>query len=393
MYFGYFEKPLPPRIPECIRNTPLPFFSGLNGSLRQGHWGEWMFCSGFGKSRAGETLRPEGVGVTRPTTTPTRESASSKETTAPPWPMFRSPMDPANPERKPPLRYEGKIYRPWMEMDSILIQTTIGCTHNRCTFCDMYRDRKFRVRPLEEVGEDIDTARDWFGRIDSMFLTDGNVLATPTEYLHAILKKIETTIPECRSVSLYASFNDIRRKSAEELAMLREAGLRTAYVGLESGDPETLERIHKRMTAEQAVEGMEKARAAGIGVLVSLILGLGGKDRSEIHARRTVDLLNRLRPGQIAVLSLAVQPGTPLAEDVRTGKFVQATPSQILEEERILLENLGDFETIYWGDHVSNITPKRGRLPAARKAFLEQIERDIVEHPVTRLAVLPVEPW
>lgn len=291
------------------------------------------------------------------------------------------------------MRYEGKIYRPWMEMDSILIQTTIGCTHNRCTFCDMYRDRNFRIRPLDEVLEDIDTARDWFGRIDSMFLTDGNVLAMPTGDLHAILEKIEGTIPECGSVSLYASFNDIRRKSAEELARLRNAGLRTAYVGLESGDPETLERIHKRMTTDQAAEGMEKARAAGIDVLVSLILGLGGKERSEIHARRTADLLNRLRPGQIAVLSLAVQPGTPLAEEVRAGKFVQATPSQILEEERILLENMDDFETVYWGDHVGNITPKRGRLPAARKKFLGQIERDLAENPVTRLAVLPVEPW
>lgn len=291
------------------------------------------------------------------------------------------------------MRYEGKIYRPWMEMDSILIQTTIGCTHNRCTFCDMYRDRKFRIRPLAEVLEDIDTARDWFGRIDSMFLTDGNVLAIPTGDLHAILEKIETTIPECRSVSLYAGFNDIRRKSAEELALLRKTGLRTAYVGLESGDPETLVRIDKRMTPEQAVEGMEKARAAGIDVLVSLILGLGGKERSKIHARRTADLLNRLRPDQIAVLSLAVQPGTPLAEDVRAGEFVQATPSQILEEERILLATLGDFETVYWGDHVSNITPKRGRLPAARKKFLGQIERDLAEHPVTRLDVLPVEPW
>jgi hypothetical protein len=138
---------------------------------------------------------------------------------------------------------------------------------------------------------------------------------------------------------------------------------------------------------------MEKARAAGIDVLVSLILGLGGKERSEVHARRTADLLNRLRPGQIAVLSLAVQPGTPLAEEVRAGKFVQATPSQILEEERILLGNLEDFETVYWGDHVGNITPKRGRLPAARKKFLGQIERDLAENPVTRLAVLPVEPW
>jgi hypothetical protein len=309
-------------------------------------------------------------------------------------PTFRLPPSFSRlPKKDAPVRYEGKIYRPWMEMDSILIQTTIGCTHNRCTFCDMYRDRKFRIRPPAEVLEDIETARDWFGRIDSMFLTDGNVLAIPTGDLHAILEKIETTIPECRSVSLYASFNDIRRKSAEELTRLRNAGLRTAYVGLESGDPETLARIDKRMTPEQAVEGMEKARAAGIEVLVSLILGLGGEERSEIHARRTADLLNRLRPDQIAVLSLAVQPGTPLAEDVQTGKFVQATPSQILEEERILLESLDDFETVYWGDHVSNITPKRGRLPAARKAFLEQIERDLAEHPVTRLAVLPVEPW
>lgn len=291
------------------------------------------------------------------------------------------------------MYYEGKVYRPWIEANSLLIQTTLGCTHNKCTFCDMFREKQFRIRELEGIFRDIDEARSSFRRIESIFLIDGNVLALKTSFLIKILEKITLTIPECSKISLYAGLNDLRRKSVEELKQLKQAGLAMAYTGLESGDGLTLERIKKGLTPAQAEAGMAKAKAAGIEVLVSIIFGIGGKERSREHIVETTRLLNIMKPEQIAPMALTVQPGTELEQQVETGKFSQATPLQILEEEKYLLENLKDFETIYWGDHGNNIVSSKGRLPASREQFLGRIDHAIANHPITRQEVLLTSPW
>lgn len=291
------------------------------------------------------------------------------------------------------MYYEGKVYRPWIEANSLLIQTTLGCTHNKCTFCDMFREKRFRIRDIEGISRDIDEARDRFGHIGSIFLIDGNVLALKTEFLIEILTKITETIPECSKISLYAGLNDLRRKSIEELRELQQAGLSMAYTGLESGDPVTLERIKKGLTPKQAEQGMAKAKAAGIEILVSIIFGIGGRERSRTHIADTTRLLNIMEPEQIAPMALTIQPGTELAAQVETGEFVQATPLQILEEEKYLLEHLADFETIYWGDHGNNIVSSKGRLPASRQQFLGKIDHAIATHPVTHQEILQTSPW
>lgn len=291
------------------------------------------------------------------------------------------------------MNYEGKIYRPWMEANSLLIQTTLGCTHNKCTFCDMFREKRFRIRKIEEIFKDIDEARQTFPHIRSIFLIDGNVLALKTEFLLKILNKITATFPECSKIALYAGLNDLRRKSVEALKELKQAGLTIAYTGLESGDPATLERIKKGLTPEQAEKGMARARAAGIDILVSIIFGIGGKDRSREHIVKTTRLLNVMKPEQIAPMALTIQPGTELAQQVETGEFIQATPLQILEEEKYLLENLSGFETIYWGDHGNNIVSSRGILPESRDRFVDKIDHAIASHPVTEQEVLRTSPW
>ncbi len=291
------------------------------------------------------------------------------------------------------MNYEGKVYRPWPEANSLLIQTTLGCTHNSCTFCDMFREKRFRVRKIEEIYADIDDASNRFRQIASIFLIDGNVLALSTVFLLKILRKIASSFPECSKVSLYSGLNDLRRKSVEELTALKEAGLTMAYTGLESGDRLILERIKKGLTPEQALEGMAKAKAAGIDILVSIIFGIGGKERAREHIVETTKLLNRMAPEAIAPMALTIQPGTELARQVEANEFIQATPLQILEEERYLLENLANFDTMYWGDHGNNIVASRGRLPAARRVFLERIAHAIAHHPVTEQAVLPTSPW
>ncbi|MGI9535991.1 MAG: radical SAM protein [Desulfocapsaceae bacterium] len=290
------------------------------------------------------------------------------------------------------MYYEGKVYRPWMEADSLLIQTTLGCTHNKCTFCDMFREKRFRIRDIEGILGDIDEARNTFRHIRSIFLVDGNVLALKTEFLLKVLTKITSTIPECSKISLYAGLNDFRRKSTAELKELKQAGLSIAYTGLESGDPVTLERIKKGLTPEQAKEGMAKAKAAGIEVLISIIFGIGGRQRSRKHIVETTGLLNILKPDQLAPMALTIQPGTELEDQVRTGEFIQANPLQILEEEKYLLENI-DFDTIYWGDHGNNIVSSKGRLPESRELFLGRIDQAIANHPVTKQEILLTSPW
>lgn len=291
------------------------------------------------------------------------------------------------------MYYEGKVYRPWPEVNSLLIQTTLGCTHNKCTFCDMFREKRFRIRKIDQIFKDIDEARARFRHIESLFLIDGNVLALKTEFLLKILGKITSTFPECSKISLYAGLNDLRRKSIEELTELKKAGLTMAYTGLESGDRVILERIKKGLTPEQAREGMAKAKTAGIEVLVSVIFGIGGKERSREHIVETTRLLNLMAPEQIAPMALAVQPGTELADQVETGDFIQATPLQILEEEKYLLEYLANFDTMYWGDHANNIVSLKGRLPASRERFLKEIGQAMARHPVTEQEVLLTSPW
>jgi radical SAM superfamily enzyme YgiQ (UPF0313 family) len=291
------------------------------------------------------------------------------------------------------MYYEGRVYRPWMEANSLLIQTTLGCTHNKCTFCDMFREKRFRIREIEEIFKDIDEARSTFRHVGSIFLIDGNVLALKTEFLLRIFDKITSTFPEYSRIALYAGLNDLRRKSVQELKELRHSGLTLAYTGLESGDRVTLERIKKGLTPEQAEKGMAKAKAADIDILVSIIFGIGGKERSREHIVETTRLLNTMKPEQIAPMALAVQPGAELAKQVETGEFIQATPLQILEEEKYLLANLANFETIYWGDHGNNIVSSKGVLPESRELFLGKIDHAIASNPVTKQGVHLTSPW
>ena len=257
----------------------------------------------------------------------------------------------------------------------------------------MFREKRFRVRKIEEISIDIDEARRMYPHVRSIFLIDGNVLALKTGFLLNILGKITSTFPECLKIALYAGLNDLRRKSVEDLKKLKQAGLTLAYTGLESGDRVTLERIKKGLTPEQAEEGMAKAKAAGIDILVSIIFGIGGKERSREHIVETTRLLNIMKPEQIAPMALTIQPATILAKQVETEAFIQATPLQILEEEKYLLENLAGFETIYWGDHGNNIVSSRGMLPESRKLFLGKIDHAIATHPVTEHEVLLTSPW
>ena len=291
------------------------------------------------------------------------------------------------------MRYEGKVYRPWTEANSILLQVTYGCSNNNCTFCTMFSDKKFKVRPIDEVFEDIEGLAKYYPDAESMFLVDGNAMVLKTSHLLKIVEKIKATFPHLQNLALYSELNDLRRKSVEELTQLREAGVTMVYSGLESGDPVVLEKIKKSMTVEQAIEGMEKAKASGIRVLLSFIFGLGGTERSRVHIEETTKLLNILQPEEIAPMALAIQPGSVLGDELRAGEFTQATPRQILEEEKHLLENMGDFECYYWGDHGNNMAPQRGMMPYNRENFLKKVNLAFTTHPAIDNEVLHTFAW
>ncbi|CAM3820643.1 radical SAM protein [Parendozoicomonas haliclonae] len=292
------------------------------------------------------------------------------------------------------MRYEGKIYRPWPEAESVLLQVTLGCSVNTCTFCSMFRDKTFSIRELDAIFQDIEGLRRYYPEVKSLFLIDGNVLVIPTDKLLKILNKITDTFPEIENIAMYAGFNDLRRKSVDELKALKAAGLCMVYTGLESGDPVIIERINKRgMTHDRIKEGMAKAREAGIRVLASFIFGLGGRERSREHIEATTRLLNEIQPDEIAPMALAIQPGTEMEDDIRTGRFLMPSPLQVLEEEQYLLDNLEDFPCYYWGDHGNNISPMRGMLPQNRNAFRERIAFHIANNPVTKKEVIETYAW
>lgn len=291
------------------------------------------------------------------------------------------------------MKYEGAVYRPWIEAQSILLQVTIGCSNNNCTFCTMFSDKKFRKRELEEVFKDIETLYSYYPHAQSIFLTDGNVMVLGTTYLLKVIQKIKATFPQMQNIALYSELNDLRRKSVEELKALKDAGLDKAYVGLESGDAKVLENIQKNMTPQEAIEGAQKAKEAGIKVLQSFIFGLGGRTRSKEHIKETTRLLNIMKPEEIAPMALTVQPGSVLEKELLSGTFIQATPLQILEEEQYLLENLEDFEMYYWGDHGNNIFPQKGYLPLMKNRFLDNIHTTIQTHPIVKEEVLHTFAW
>ncbi len=290
------------------------------------------------------------------------------------------------------MNFEGKVYRPWTEANSVLIQVTLGCSINTCTFCNMFSDKRFQVRDIEEVFRDIEQTRLAYPYVPSIFLIDGNVLAARTDYLLKVLEKVKTTFPECQKISLYGGLNDVRRKSVSELKELKSAGMDMIYSGLESGDGVVLERIQKHMTPKQALEGMALIKDAGIETLLSFIFGLGGRERSTEHIVNTTNLLNQMQPEQIAPMALAVQPGTVMEQEVARGEFILPTEMQILTEEKYLLENL-KFDTFYWGDHGNNVVSQRGLLPQFQQQFLDRVNLKIQSNPLAEDKVIQTFAW
>lgn len=262
------------------------------------------------------------------------------------------------------MEYEGNVYRPPSEAYSLIVQATIGCSHNKCTFCSMYKDKQFRIRPAEDVISDFREARSLYRTIGRIFLADGDALVLETDKILLLLREIKNLFPECERVSIYGNPKDVLRKTHEELVSLRENGLGIIYIGAESGDDEVLKRVKKGADSDEIITAIRRAEDAEIQASVTFISGLGGTSLSERHALGIARIINESRPSFAALLTLLLDPGASMYEDLEAGRFEFMTPEQIAEETLLLLSQARPkAECVFRSNHASNYVPLKGTLP------------------------------
>ena len=276
------------------------------------------------------------------------------------------------------MRYDSDLlYRPPGEWKSYLLQCTIGCSNNQCTFCGMYKEKKFRIRPTQEILEDIDMARAYYGPgLQRVFLMDGDAIIIKTEDLLRILRKLYDTFPALEKVTLYAGPRSTLSKTPEELKALHDAGLSRAYLGVESGSDAVLKFIHKGVNAQQMLQAGQRLVEAGIDLWVTIILGITGEGGDWWdHILSTAQIINQMKPRHLSAMTFAPAKGTPLGDDVLAGRFKVYGPDHILEECRLLIEHLDVDPLHFTSNHASNYLPLKGSLPQDREKFLSLIDQ------------------
>ncbi len=272
------------------------------------------------------------------------------------------------------MRYEGRLYRPPSEADALILQATIGCSWNHCTYCDMYRDKTFRVRPLDETLADLDSAAAADPHnVEKLFVADGDALVLDTDYWLALLQRAQQAFPNLKRVSCYAMARNVLAKSDLELRSLHAAGLTRLYIGPESGDDVTLKKIAKGDDAAAHVLAAERAHAAGMQLSVIALLGIA-PDRSEQHALQTAELVTRMDPAFFSALTVTIVPGTPLATLAKKGRFAVPPVPALLRELRTMVAAARPTDALFRTNHASNYLPLGGRLPRDRERIVATID-------------------
>ncbi|MFT6397287.1 MAG: radical SAM superfamily enzyme YgiQ (UPF0313 family) [Bradymonadia bacterium] len=273
------------------------------------------------------------------------------------------------------MKYEGQLFRPPSEHDALILQATIGCSHNKCIYCAMYRDKKFRVRPLDELLAELEVAGERFGpRIQKLFVADGDALIMELDQWLPILATAKRVFPNLRRVSCYAMANNVLAKTQPELLQLRANGLSLFYLGPESGDDATLKRIVKGATAQQHIDAAKQAHDADISISVIAMLGVAGTLRSQEHALATADLVTGMDPEFFSALTTTVVPNTPLERLQEKGGFELPSVEQMLGELRTIVANAAPTNTMFRTNHASNYLPLGGRLPVDRDKIVAVID-------------------
>jgi len=276
------------------------------------------------------------------------------------------------------MKYEGAIIRPPSEAESLILQITVGCSHSRCTFCPSYKAKRFRIKTFQEIQEDIDEAAQFGRAIERVFLADGDALIVPQPRLREIMDYLNEKLPGLRRVGTYANAKGVLKKTADELRGLKEAGLGIIYLGVESGDQVVLDRIKKGTTYERLLQAGRMVKAAGIKLSVTVLLGIGGSERSREHAVATGRILTEMDPNYVGALSVMIVPGTPLYEEQAQGRFVLPTPFELIEELRSMIAHT-DMHGLFFSNHASNYLPLRVRMPKDKEGTLRLIDEVLVK--------------
>jgi radical SAM superfamily enzyme YgiQ (UPF0313 family) len=287
------------------------------------------------------------------------------------------------------MNYVGAIIRPPSEAHALIIQVTVGCAHNLCSFCGAYRDqdkreqkikgkrKKFRIKSREENLTDLKFAKKYCRQQKTVFLADGDAIDIPFTRLVKLLEDIKFHLPWVRRVSSYASSNSILGKDEKQLLELKKLGLSRLYMGLESGDDTVLKEIKKDPDSSEMIKAGKLVRKAGIFLSVTCLLGIAGQDNSIRHGRATARVLCQMEPSQIAILTLMILDNTELAEKAEAGKFIIPSQRQLLQELRVMVDGLVDIRAQFQANHASNYLTLDGRLPRDRQSFLDLIDLSI----------------
>ena len=270
--------------------------------------------------------------------------------------------------------YDYPLYRPPSEAYSLIIQATLGCSHNKCTFCNMYKNKKFKIKPLEQIKQEIDFFRMYIKKAERIFIADGDALIIPMKILKEIFLYIKEKFPEVKKISLYGSPKSILLKKEEELQELKNLGLELIYLGVESGNDKILEKIKKGATKEEILKAGRKIKDAGLSLSVTVIAGLGGKENSKEHSIDTAKLISEINPDYLGVLTLMLEDGTELLEEYKKGNFNILSNVEILEEIKFMVENINvKRDCIFRSNHASNYVSLKGTLPYEKENIINSI--------------------
>jgi radical SAM superfamily enzyme YgiQ (UPF0313 family) len=282
------------------------------------------------------------------------------------------------------MDYEGLIIRPPSEAYSLLLQVTVGCSHNKCTFCGTYRQKKLKIKSLEQIKKDLREASS-YDDVSRVFLCDGDALIIPQPRLEEILELINKNLPNIERIGTYANAKSILRKSVDELKKLRDLGLKIIYLGVETGNVELLKKINKGVTYEQMVEAGRRVKEAGITLSVTVILGLGGVEKSIEHARDTAKILSDIDPDYVGALTLMFVPETELYEDYLAGRFVLPDKFGFIRELYLMIAESNFTNCYFTSNHASNYLPIKTYLPREKEKILKLIGSVIKDEDLSRI--------
>ncbi len=275
------------------------------------------------------------------------------------------------------FNYDEPLYRPPSEAHSLILQISIGCSWNSCAFCEMYKSKRFKVKPWEEIEQDILNLKDYYSDARKVFLADGDALSLETDILLRILKSINTHFPNVRRISAYASARDVNSKTKEELELLAQNGLKLVYIGLESGCNEVLKAVNKGENHESYEAAFEKLNDTKIDASVMILNALGGKKHMHSHALESARLINTIKPKFLSLLSLNLPYGVEKYQKLFKGDYQEMDALSRLVEMKEFIENLDENPIIFRSNHVSNYLVLSGNIDKNKTQFIQQLNTAI----------------